>query len=138
MRILKNEKGFTLIELVMIIVILGILAAVAIPRFIDLRSDADRANAKAVVGALNSTSAIVFARHVTGTTNVCAEAATVDTAAELAACLDGGLPSNWATSGDNFTYTASGTVHTFAMTDEVASTSRASVATDDTEALTWP
>ncbi|MDO8425923.1 MAG: prepilin-type N-terminal cleavage/methylation domain-containing protein, partial [Deltaproteobacteria bacterium] len=36
----KSNKGFTLIELVMVIVILAILAAVAIPRFIDLQSDA--------------------------------------------------------------------------------------------------
>jgi MSHA pilin protein MshA len=138
MNILRNEKGFTLIELVMIIIILGILAAVAIPKFMNLRDDADRANAKSVVGALNSTASIVFAKHAVGSTGVCSEGATVDTAAELAACLDGGLPANWATSSDNITYTTNGTKHTFAMTDEVASTSRPSVATDDTEAGTWP
>ncbi|TAN60387.1 type II secretion system protein, partial [bacterium] len=49
-----NKKGFTMIELVMVIVILGILAAIAVPRFIDLRSDAEKATAKGVAGAIVS------------------------------------------------------------------------------------
>ena len=40
---LRNRKGFTLIELVMVIVILGILTAVAVPKFIDLRTEAQTA-----------------------------------------------------------------------------------------------
>ena len=43
---MRNEKGFTLIELVMVIVLLGILAAVAIPRFVDLGASADQAAAR--------------------------------------------------------------------------------------------
>ncbi|TDJ49923.1 MAG: type II secretion system protein [Nitrospina sp.] len=42
-RKMKNEKGFTLIELIMVIVLLGIMAAVAIPTFIDLSQDAEDA-----------------------------------------------------------------------------------------------
>ncbi len=49
---MKKTKGFTLIELVMIIVILGILAVVAIPRFVDLSSDAEEAAEQGVVGGV--------------------------------------------------------------------------------------
>ena len=49
---IKNNKGFTLIELVMVIVILGILAAVAIPRFIDLQGSARTSVANGLTGAM--------------------------------------------------------------------------------------
>jgi len=49
---INNKKGFTLIELVMVIVILGILAAVAIPRFVDLQGSARTSVAHGLTGAL--------------------------------------------------------------------------------------
>ncbi len=57
----KTQSGFTLIELVMVIVILGVLSAVALPKFVDLRSDAYAATAQGVAGALNSANAINYA-----------------------------------------------------------------------------
>ena len=56
-----KEKGFTLIELVIAIVIIGILAAIAVPKFIDLTGDATTATKKGMSGAVKSSHAIATA-----------------------------------------------------------------------------
>ena len=66
MDIRKSQSGFTLIELVIVIVILGILAAVAVPRFVDLSGEAAQAAVNGQAGALASASAINFAACVAG------------------------------------------------------------------------
>lgn len=63
MNIRKSQGGFTLIELVIVIVILGILAAVAIPRFVNLQDDARQAAVEGVAGAVSSAAAINYATY---------------------------------------------------------------------------
>ena len=59
----RSQKGFTLIELVVVIVILGILAAVAFPKFQDLSGDAKTAVVKGAAAAYASAAVITFAKN---------------------------------------------------------------------------
>lgn len=86
-RALKNQKGFTLIEIIAVLVILGILAAVAIPKFMDLQSEAKN---KAVQGALaagGSNVAMVFSQGLLSS-------GTTPTMASLAGSLTTSIPAD--------------------------------------------
>jgi MSHA pilin protein MshA len=87
-----KQAGFTLIELVMVIVLIGVLAAVAIPKFVDLGGDARAAAAQGVAGALSSASAINYAARKAGN----ASGVVVDNCQDIGPLLQGGaLPAGY-------------------------------------------
>ena len=67
MTVLRDQRGFTLIEIIMVIVLLGIIAAIAIPQYIDMKSKAQEATADGIIGSIVAAAAIGYADKAVNT-----------------------------------------------------------------------
>jgi len=69
-RLLINSRGFTLIELIIIIIILGIIVAVALPKYLEMKAEAQNGTARGILGTLRGANSVLFARYVLSGTGV--------------------------------------------------------------------
>ncbi len=113
------KKGFTLIELIMIIVILGILAAVAVPKYFDLQGEAKIAAEKGVVGGVRAGILTYFVQYKAYPTELDAASSAACTTANIcfnAILQQGGITSDW-TKASAVTYTGpAGVLYTYTTT----------------------
>lgn len=126
----KNESGFTLIELIMVIAILGILAAAGLPIFQNLVGDAEQAQMAGIVGAVRGGITTVYSNNLADPSATDLFPIALDTATD-GSCTSGTRSSacfgdvlqypvvdgSWSKNGNQYTHTATGTVLVYDSTN---------------------
>lgn len=101
-----KEAGFTFIEIIVVLVIIGIIAAIAVPKFVDLTGDAETAAAEGTLGAMQSATSLAFAKHRAADLDESGDADNekfIVDAETLELYLDGGFPEDVEAKGKEVT-----------------------------------
>ena len=106
---MQNRNAFTMLEITFVIVIIGILSAIALPRFMSTRDDAVVTKGRATVAALRSAIATERQKRI-----LKGDFSRIDGAA-AEALLEYGLGSNWTRSNDTFTFSSNAGTCTFSI-----------------------
>jgi len=114
----------------MVIVILGILAAVAIPKYVNMKGDASDASARGITGAMRGALSILYAKNLLGDTNTAYDMADIVDSAQISGVEDS------TTVGTYFTATIGGSAYVWTLTPspELPTTAGGIVVTDH---ITW-
>jgi MSHA pilin protein MshA len=107
----SRSRGFTLVEIVLIIVILGVLAAVAIPKYIDFRNETRDSVARGILASLRSANNLVYQGRIVRNVQSSYNMATVVSSANIS-----GVSS--ATSATRLTVTISGSTYVYRLTPD--------------------